>query len=162
MNLKFVMTTACLLLASSYASAHHSFAPYDIRNPVEVTGVAESFIYRRPHPKLTLVDSENVKWEIEVPIRFWERAGLAEDAIKPGDEIMVLGHPARNGAPKMAMGGFEKDGTYHSIHERVGQRTANEAADAIEKGESLESVLEQYGDSENPERGERSRPEVEE
>lgn len=136
-------------MASGYAGAHHSYAAFDIRNPIDITGVTESFVYRRPHPKLVMLDSEDVKWEIEVPIRFWERAGLAQDAIKPGDEIMVRGHPARNGSPKMALGGFEKDGTFHSIHERVGQRSANEAADAIEKGESLESVLEKYVEPED-------------
>ena len=150
--MRFKLTTIALslLVASAYTEAHHSFAPYDIRNPINVTGFAESFVYRRPHPKLVLVDSEDVKWEIEVPIRFWERAGLDQDAIKPGDKIMVRGHPARNGTPKMAMAGFEKDGTFHNIHETVGQRSGNEAADAIEKGESVDSVLERYAEPEDP------------
>ena len=54
---------------------------------------------------LTLLDNENVRWKIEVPTRFWERAGLPQDAIKSGDELMVRGFPARTGAPKMAMAG---------------------------------------------------------
>ena len=140
---------ALCLLAFGYASAHHSLAPYDIRNSIEVTGVTESFVYRRPHPKLVLVDDDDVQWEIEVPIRFWERAGLAQDAIEPGDEIMVRGFPARNGSSKMVLAAFEKDGTFHSVHERVGQRTANEAADAIESGEPLEEVLERYAEPED-------------
>jgi hypothetical protein len=150
MKIKLTAMTLCSLMAAGYAVAHHSFAPFDIRNPIEITGVAEEFVYRRPHPKLTLLDNENVQWEIEVPTRFWERAGLPKDAIKPGDELMVRGFPARTGAPKMAMAGFEKDGTYHSIHEQVGQRSGNEAADAIDRGESLETVLEKYSDPENP------------
>ena len=80
MKFKLSVITLCLLLITGYAYAHHSFAPFDIRN----------------------------------------------------------------GSPKMAMGGFEKDGTFHSIHERVGQRSANEAADAIESGESVDSVLERH------------------
>ena len=143
---QFLILGTLIPAAASYA--HHSFAPYDIRSPIEIRGVAEEFIYRRPHPKLTLVDDKNVTWEIEVPLRFWQRAGLPQDAIKPGDELMVRGHPARTGAPKMAMAGFEKDGTYHSIHEQVGQRSGREAADAIERGESLESVLERYSEPE--------------
>lgn len=144
----FLLLFLGVLIPAAASYAHHSFAPYDIRNAIEISGVAEKFVYRRPHPKLTLVDDENVKWEIEVPIRFWERAGLSQDAIKPGDDLMVRGHPARTGAPKMAMAGFEKDGTYHSIHEEVGQRSGREAADAIESGESLESVLEKYSEPE--------------
>ena len=94
MNFKPTIITLCSLMATGYASAHHSFAPYDIRNPIEITGVTEDFVYRRPHPMLTFLDDENVEWEIEVPLRFWNRAGIAQDAIKSGDEPIVLGWPA--------------------------------------------------------------------
>jgi hypothetical protein len=97
---------------------------------------------------LTFLDDGNVEWEIEVPLRFWDRAGIAQDAIKPGDELVVRGFPARNGGPEMAMAGFELNGTYYSVHEEIGQQSGNEAADAIEGGESVESVLERYSDSE--------------
>lgn len=139
-----LLSVLAMLIPAASSYAHHSFAPYDIRNPIEISGVAEDFVFRRPHPMLTLLDSEGVEWEIEVPTRFWERAGLAQDAIKPGDELRVLVHPARNGDPEAALGGFEVNGTYHAIHEEVGQRSGNEAADAIESGESLESVLERF------------------
>ena len=148
MNIKLTILSSCSLMVAGSASAHHSFAPYDIRNPVDITGVAVDFVYRRPHPMLTFLDEDNVEWEIEVPIRFWERAELPQDAIQPGDEIVVRGFPARTGVAKMALAAFEKEGTFYSVHERVGQQTANEAADAIEAGESLESVLERFADEE--------------
>lgn len=148
MNIKLTVLSLCSLAVAGPVSAHHSFAPYDIRNPVDIAGVAVDFVYRRPHPMLTFLDEENVEWEIEVPIRFWERAGLEQDAIEPGDEIIVRGFPARTGVAKMALAAFEKEGTFYSVHEQVGQRTANEAADAIESGESLESVLERFADEE--------------
>ncbi len=148
MNFKLTIITLCSLMVTGNAFAHHSFAPYDIRNPIEITGVTEDFVYRRPHPMLTFLDDENVEWEIEVPLRFWDRAGIAQDAIKPGDELIVLGWPARDGSPEMAMSGFELNGTYYNVHEEVGQRSGNEAADAIERGESVESVLERYSESE--------------
>ena len=145
----FLFSFLAVLIPVAASYAHHSFAAFDIRNSIEITGVTEDFVFSRPHPKLTLLDDENVRWDIEVPTRFWNRAGLPQDAIKPGDEIMVRGFPARSGDPKLAMSGFEKDGTYHSIHEDVGQRSANEAADAIENGESLDSVLERYAEPES-------------
>lgn len=85
-----LLSVLAMLIPAAPSYAHHSFAPYDIRNPIEISGVAEDFVFRRPHPMLTLLDSEGVEWEIEVPTRFWERAGLAQDAIKPGDELRVL------------------------------------------------------------------------
>jgi len=144
----FLLSVFAALIPAGASYAHHSFAPYDIRNAVEVAGVAEDFAYIRPHPKLSLVDEEGVSWEIEVPIRRWERAGIAPDAIEPGDQLVVRVFPARNGTPKAAMSGFTKEGTYYSVTEDVRQRSGNEAADAIESGESLEEVLERYPEPE--------------
>ena len=79
-----------LLIAAGSAVAHHSFAPYDIRNPIEIEGVAKDFVYMRPHPMLTFLDGENVEWEINVPLMVWNRAGLAPDAIEPGDALICL------------------------------------------------------------------------
>jgi hypothetical protein len=144
----FLLSVFAILIPAAVSYAHHSFAPYDIRNAVEITGVAEEFAYRRPHPKLSLVDEEGVSWDIEVPIRRWERAGLAPDAIEPGDQLVVRVFPARDGTPKAAMSGFMKDGKYYSVTEDVRQQSGNEAADAIESGEPLEEVLERYAEPE--------------
>tara|TARA_R110002096_G_scaffold233921_1_gene424065 strand:+ start:563 stop:883 length:321 start_codon:yes stop_codon:yes gene_type:complete len=87
-NQRLIRLCVGLLLGFSAASyAHHSFAPFDIRNPIVIEGIAEDFVYRRPHPKLSLVDKDDVTWDIEVPIRRWERAKLAPDLIEPGDAI---------------------------------------------------------------------------
>ena len=144
----FLLSVFAMLIPAAASYAHHSFAPYDIRNAVEITGVAEDFSYRQPHARLSLVDEEGVSWDIEVPNRRWEQAGHATDAIKPGDQLVVRIFPARNGAPKAAMSGFTKDGTYYSVTEDVRQRSGNEAADAIESGEPLEEVLERYPEPE--------------
>ena len=156
LKLKLIIAALCAMTFSGTLLAHHSYAPYDIRTTIEVMGVAEEFVYRRPHPILTLIDAENVEWEIEVPIMFWERAGHAQDSIKPGDEVLVRGWPARNGSSEMAMGGFTIAGTYYHIMDSVGQRSGNEAADRIENGEDLEEVLQDYPEpDENAERAPR-------
>jgi len=139
---KFKIATVFALMISSSAFSHHSYAPYDIRNPIEISGVVEDFVYRRPHPMLTLLDNEGVEWEIEIPILFWDRNDYGEDTVKQGDELIVLGWPARNGRPDMALSGFTLEDTFYPVLERVGQEFANEAADRIEAGEDLESVLE--------------------
>ncbi len=144
----FLLSVFAMLIPAAASYAHHSFAPYDIRNPIEISGVTEDFVYRRPHPKLSLVDEEGVSWEIEVPTQRWEREGLARDAIEPGDQLVVRVFPARDGAPLAAMSGFTKDGTYYTITDEVRQRSGNEAADAIESGEPLEEVLERYAEPE--------------
>ncbi len=144
----FLLSVFAMLIPAAASYAHHSFAPYDIRNPIEISGVTEDFVYRRPHPKLSLVDEEGVTWVIEVPTQRWEREGLARDAIEPGDQLVVRVFPSRNGAPLGAMSGFTKDGTYYTITDEVRQRSGNEAADAIESGEPLEEVLKRYPEPE--------------
>lgn len=140
----FPLPVIALLIPATASFAHHSLAPYDIRNAIELTGVAADFAYRNPHPMLRLVDEEGVSWIIEVPKRHWDRSGIARDAIEQGDQLVVLVFPARDGDPKAAMSGFTKDGTFYSVAERIGQKEGNEAADAIERGEPLEEVLEKY------------------
>ena len=44
MNFKLTTIILCLLIASSYADAHHSLAPYDIRNAIEITGVGRVYL----------------------------------------------------------------------------------------------------------------------
>ncbi len=144
----FLISVVAMLIPAAASYAHHSFAPFDIRNAVEITGVAEDFVYRQPHPKLVLIDEEGAQWEVEVPIRRWERAGIAPDAIKPGDKLVVRIFPARNGSRKAAMSGFTKDGKYYSVTEEVRQQSGNEAADAIERGVPLEEVLDKYAEEE--------------
>ena len=139
-----ILFSLLVVLIPAASNGHHSFAPYDINNPIVISGVAESFPWRWPHPKLTLVDDESVTWEIEVPTRAWSRAEIPQDAIKAGDQVTVRGFPARDGSSNMAMSGFEIDGTYHTVREEIRQRSAVEAAEAIDNGESLESVLERY------------------
>ena len=140
----FLMSASMLLIPAGASHAHHSFAPYDIRNAIEVSGVASKFVYRLPHPMLSLVDVEGVTWHIEVPIRRWERAGHDPDLIEAGDKLVVRVFPARNGSPNAAMSGFTKAGKYYSVTENVRQQSGNEAADAIERGEPLEEVLKKY------------------
>lgn len=140
------LTIAVSLLVYPTSYAHHSFAPYDIRNAIEITGIAQNFAYRRPHPMLTLLDEKGISWVIEVPVRRWERAGLASDLIEPRDQLVVRVFPARDGSPNAAMSGFMKEGTYYTITDDVRQRSGNEAADAIESGEPLEKVLNRYAE----------------
>ena len=143
-----IIVGTCALFMAAASWAHHSYAPYEIDNPVDLPGVVKSFRFIAPHPKLLLVDAQGLEWDIEVPIMFWRNADYAPDAIKAGDEVIVKGFPARNGSAKMALAGFEVAGTYYPVHENISQRTAVEAADRIAAGEDIEAVLEDYPEPE--------------
>ncbi len=135
---------ATVLVLPQVGQAHHSFAPYDIRTKIEFSGVVESWRFIRPHPMLELKEdgAEGRTWRIEVATRQWERQEIPTDAIQAGDVLDVVVWPARNGSPEGVLSAFTNDGVYRLIHEEVRQGSANEAAEAIEAGASLESVLE--------------------
>ena len=111
-----VFSTAMLL--SAYASAHHSFAPYDVYNDtIEFAGVVESFEFIRPHPVLKVKGEDGCLWTLGVAQRWWNRAELPEDAIKAGDELIVIGWPARDSSPEMLLRGFEIKGSERIIYQ---------------------------------------------
>ena len=108
------LATFALVILSSYAGAHHSFAIYDVYNdPIEFSGVVESWQYRNPHSLLKIrVDPEfgGCVWTMEVRNRIWDRMELPRDLIKPDDELVVMLWPARNSSPEALMGAFEIKG----------------------------------------------------
>lgn len=126
---------AALLLATG-ATAHHSFAPYDIRTRIELTGVVESWRFIRPHPQLVLRETgdDGRTWTLEVATRQWERQEIPRDAIRNGDQLDVMIWPRRDGSPEGVLSAFTSDGVFTLIHDQVRQRSANEAADAAERG----------------------------
>ena len=112
-----VVFSAAVLL-SAYASAHHSFAPYDVYNDtIEFAGVVESFEFIRPHPVLKLKGEDGCLWTLGVAQRWWNRAELPEDAIKAGDELIVIGWPARDSSAEMLLRGFEIKGSERIIYQ---------------------------------------------
>ena len=137
MRTNLLILFAALVLPQG-GQAHHSFAPYDIRNKIEFSGVVESWRFVRPHPVLELKEQGGEKhtWSIEVATRQWLRQEIPTDAIKAGDVLDVVVWPARDGSPEGVLSAFTNNGVYTLIHETVRQRSANEAADAAETAEA--------------------------
>lgn len=94
-----------LVLASSFAHAHHSFsAEFDIGRPVEITGTVTAIEWTNPHAwvHLEAVDAEGnrTEWAVELlGVNALARSGLTRHVLKPGDKITVNGFQARNGTP---------------------------------------------------------------
>ena len=124
-----------VLLVSSYAGAHHSFGIYDVYNdPIEFTGVAESWQYRNPHSILMIkVDEEfgGCVWTMEVRNRIWTRMELPLDLIKPGDEMTVTLWPARNSSPEALMGAFEIKGQEPVVLQTTATGNSNPPTDTV-------------------------------
>ena len=85
------------------APAHHSYAMFDLTREVTLNGVVKTWEWTNPHSRLVLVttdpDGKPVEWGLEgsspsvLRGRGWNRA-----MVKPGDKIVAVIRPLRNGA----------------------------------------------------------------
>jgi Family of unknown function (DUF6152) len=106
-----VLLTALLgALACAPASAHHSFAVFfDSEDGVmSVRGMVTEFNFRNPHGviRLNVKDKSGAvqEWKAETNSpSILERRGWKKDSLKFGDEIVVEGWRARDGANYMRM-----------------------------------------------------------
>ena len=118
---RFVTLLAGLALAASggIASAHHSFAMFDMEHPIEIAGTVKEFKFVSPHTLLIL----EVKGE-DGTIKDWTleggapgalvREGMTAKSLKPGDEVKATINPLHSGAEGgsyQPLGVKFKDGT---------------------------------------------------
>jgi DNA/RNA endonuclease YhcR with UshA esterase domain len=90
------------LAVSTPATAHHSAAvAYDINKTISVKGVISEVKWENPHTWIFVETKDEsgktVKWGFEgkVPNQLI-RLGITPSVLKPGAEVTVTGHPARD------------------------------------------------------------------
>ena len=104
------IATILVMLAAMPALAHHSFAVFfdNEQGVVSVRGVVTEFNFRNPHGIIRLnvkgKDGTVQEWKAETNSpSILERRGWKKDSIKPGEEIVLEGWRARDGANYMRM-----------------------------------------------------------
>lgn len=114
------------LLTTATAQAHHSFAVhFEAEANREVKGVVEKFNFANPHGMLffsvTDASGQTAQWRAETNSpNILRRRGWSKDSLKAGDEITVLGFPARDGSSYMRVSRI----TFADGRELVGQGAA--------------------------------------
>lgn len=102
--MKIAALVGLVLLVPVAASAHHSFAMFDMQKDVELKGVAKSFTWESPHTWLQVVlngpDQSKTEYSIEMgaPNMLYRR-GLRPGSVKAGDRLTLVVHPLRDGRP---------------------------------------------------------------
>jgi hypothetical protein len=98
-----------LLMSSSVAGAHHSFAMFDRTVEKVVTGTVVRWAFNNPHSWLYLnvknKDGSETLWGFEgsSPTQLLQR-GITGSTFEPGNTIMVLYCPLKDGRPGGGLG----------------------------------------------------------
>jgi len=101
---RWMMLGFGVLLAVAPAIAHHSFAAeYDSKKPVTLKGIVTKVDWMNPHVYFYLDvkdDAGNVNnWALEMgPPTLLAKAGWNRNTMKVGDEVIVQGILAKDGA----------------------------------------------------------------
>ena len=100
---KFI-AAAVLGLSCSAASAHHSFAMFDLAKDVTVEAVIKEVQFTNPHVWVQIMVKDDKGAEIEWSIEsgapgMMLRNGWKPSTLKPGDKVTLTMHPLRNGNP---------------------------------------------------------------
>lgn len=87
-----------LMLLSTQAHAHHSYAMFDKSKRLTVTGTVRTFQWSNPHAYLWIfVDQDIYAFEFGGGPNALVRNGWTKDTLKPGDKITVTYNPLRDG-----------------------------------------------------------------
>ena len=89
------------LLVAVPGVAHHSGAIFDHDKMVTLTGTVREFQWTNPHCWIQVTvagASGQEEWSVEMgaPLQLYQ-AGWKPGTLKPGDDVTVVVHPARDG-----------------------------------------------------------------
>lgn len=98
------LTVFVSIVAGLPLSAHHSFAGFDMEKSVTLTGTVKEFQWTNPHAWIQIIVADatgkSVEWSVEMsaPSGLLRR-GWKPKTLMPGDRIVVVIHPMRDGQP---------------------------------------------------------------
>jgi hypothetical protein len=98
--------TISLFLTSIPLWAHHGASEYDMTKIVTLHGTVTELQFVNPHTLLTFTAKDDggkaVEWQGELPSpNLLTRRGWSRSTLKPGDQVTVIGAPAKNGEKGM-------------------------------------------------------------
>ena len=96
------VTALCLISPAMYG--HHGVSDYDMANVVTWQVTVTDFVFVNPHALLDFArkndqgKTEEWQGELQSPNMLSRRGHWTKDTVKAGDQITILGCPARNGS----------------------------------------------------------------
>ena len=101
-----VLSLGLSLLLAAPALAHHGRGAYDLHKHVTVTGSVIEFQYINPHSHIRFhaTDPDVREWVADSGPPDWLlQCGIKSDLLKPGDQMVAIGYPAKDGDPQLLL-----------------------------------------------------------
>jgi hypothetical protein len=101
-----VAFTIGVFLIATPLLAHHGASEYDMTKIVSLQATVTELQFVNPHTLLTFTVKDDSgkasEWEGELPSpNLLTRRGWSRSTLKPGDQVTVIGSPAKNGEKGM-------------------------------------------------------------
>jgi len=98
--------TISFFLISIPLLAHHGASEYDMTKIVTLHATVTELQFVNPHTMLTFTAKDDsgkaIEWQGELPSpNLLTRRGWSRSTFKPGDQVTVIGAPAKNGVKGM-------------------------------------------------------------
>lgn len=102
-----MILVAALCFAASAAFPHHGTSEYDSSKTISLHGTVTELEYVNPHALIVFQvkedNSQVSEWKAELQSpNLLSRRGWSRSTLKPGDQVIITGHPVKNGAKAMA------------------------------------------------------------
>jgi len=102
------MLLAVFIIGGISVSAHHSFAAFDRKKEVTVTGVVKEVQWNNPHTWIQVIVTDEkgrkTEWGFECGSpNMMSRTGWKRTTLKMGDRVTVVGNPLKNGQPNASL-----------------------------------------------------------
>src|ERR1700682_129070 len=97
-----IALTGIFFLISIPLLAHHGASEYDMTKIVSLRATVTELQFVNPHTLLVFTVKDDsgkaIEWQGELPSpNLLSRRGWSRSTLKPGDQVTVLGSPAKNG-----------------------------------------------------------------
>jgi hypothetical protein len=101
-----IALTISFLLISTPLLAHHGASEYDMTKIVSLRATVTELQFVNPHTLLAFTVKDDsgkaIEWEGELPSpNLLSRRGWSRSTLKPGDQVTIIGAPAKNGEKGM-------------------------------------------------------------
>jgi hypothetical protein len=115
-----LVAVGALLILSGTAFAHHGSAAYDMSKTITVTGTITDFQFVNPHVLIAMDVKDPAgkveKWQGELTSpNHLQRAGWTKSTLRPGEQITLIGGPAKSGSPTLWIRKITKGGEEVSL-----------------------------------------------